>query len=123
MIKSEEVKTAIEGLLKEVFTSKETLDILIDLLKNAITDKECKTALGEAVNYAVRELLVDEELLYQIKIFAFFLLRKFENDPEIKGMMDVLFAKGLGIGKRRKEDPELYKLLTKGNNKKADSVS
>jgi len=53
----------------------------------------------------------------QLKIFIFFLLRKFENDDDIKGrneynsgMMDILFAKGLGIGKKKKES-DLQKLL------------
>ena len=48
-------------------------------------------------------MLADEETLNQLKIFIFFLLRKFENDDEIKGMMDILFAKGLGLVKKKKD--------------------
>ncbi len=54
----------------------------------------------------------------QLKIFIFFLLRKFETDDEIKGMMDILFAKGLGLVKKKK-DPELDKFLRP---KKADMM-
>lgn len=68
----------------------------------AVSDQKAKDALAEAVNFSIRELLVDEDILNQLKIFVYFLLRKFENDAEIKGMMDILFAKGLGIGKRKK---------------------
>ena len=55
-------------------------------------------------------MLKDEETLSQLKIFIFFLLRKFENDEEIKSMMDILFAKGLGVTKKKKES-DLQKLL------------
>lgn len=66
--------------------------------------EEVKGALGESVNFAVREVLADEETLSQLKIFIFFLLRKFENDDEIRGMMDILFAKGLGLVKKKKDN-------------------
>lgn len=63
-------------------------------------------------------MLSDEETLNQLKIFIFFLLRRFETDDEIKGMMDILFAKGLGLVKKKK-DPELDKFLRP---KKVDMV-
>lgn len=46
------------------------------------------------------------------------MLRRFETDDEIKGMMDILFAKGLGLVKKKK-DQELDKFLKP---KKADMV-
>lgn len=56
-------------------------------------------------------------MMNQLKIFLFFLLRKFENDDEIKsidkdilGMMNVLFAKGLGLTKKKKTN-DLKKVL------------
>jgi len=73
--------------------------LLIDL---GVTNEEVKEALGESINFAIREVLSDEETLNQLKIFIFFLIRKFENDDEIKGMMDYLFAKGLGLAKKKK---------------------
>ena len=44
-----------------------------------------KHALSGSINYSVQELLKDEEMMNQLKIFIFFLLRKFESDDEIKG--------------------------------------
>lgn len=57
------------------------------------------------MNYSVKELLADEETINQLRVFIFFLLKKFENDDEIKGMMDILFAKGVGMFKKEKKHP------------------
>lgn len=45
-----------------------------------MADEAVKESLSGAVNYAVAELLRDEEMINQLKIFIFFLLRRFEND-------------------------------------------
>jgi hypothetical protein len=37
-------------------------------------------------------------------------------------MMDLLFAKGLGIGKKKKQNPELDKLLKSSSSKKVDAL-
>ena len=101
-----------------MFSSEESVETLINLLKKGITNVDVQKNLAESINFAVREVLADEETLNQLRIFIFFLLRKFENDDEIKSMMDLLFAKGLGLTKKKK-DPELEKLLKL---KKADML-
>jgi hypothetical protein len=48
-----------------------------DMFISGIENEEVKQALSGTVNFAVQELLKDEETINQLKIFIFFLLRKF----------------------------------------------
>jgi hypothetical protein len=79
------------------------------LSEAAFEDEGVKQALAGAVNYSVQELLKDEELMKECKIFIFFLLRKFESDDEVKSTYN-FFAKGLGLTKKKKES-ELRNIL------------
>ena len=56
----------------------------------AFEDEGVKQALAGAVNYSVQELLKDEELMKECKIFIFFLLRKFESDDEVKSKYKII---------------------------------
>lgn len=64
----------VNRVLIQLFHSSKRVKIRF---KAGVTHDEVKAALAEAVNFSVREVLSDEETLDQLKIFIFFLLRKF----------------------------------------------
>ena len=71
------MRGAFIKLVQDVFSSEESVETMINLLKKGITNEEVQKKLAESINFGVREVLADEETLNQLKIFIFFLLRKF----------------------------------------------
>jgi hypothetical protein len=69
---------------------------LVELLKTTGDDPRFREALGEAISYAVNDVLMRKETSDRLRMFAYFLLEsESKEDQGVKGLIDLIVQRAM----------------------------